>query len=231
MDSLRRFQDDGYKNWIKTTMGLNCLKMRLGDFLENEIEIYHRELRKNVNIKLNGAMENTMSNQVHTVCKEEVCEQWRVAILANHKGGQVYWNHTNPYLWPTRKWEVAKVHMNGGNGKHTRVEEFDISAFLNLKSHCLHFRKFAKPHLFTPVTNARNKVMYSDDFRVERKDLELFLGRIKELGQALETHSPELRKLAEEIEQLQNTDFSFIVNQFGKNWLEGNAEGNAEAQC
>lgn len=45
----------------------------------------------------------------------------------------------------------VKVHMNGGNGKHTRVEEFDISTFLNLMSHCLHFRKFAKPQLFTPV--------------------------------------------------------------------------------
>lgn len=39
------------------------------------------------------------------------------------------------------------------------------------------------------VTNARNKMMHSADFRVERKDLELYLERIKELGQALETHS------------------------------------------
>ncbi|KAK6310991.1 hypothetical protein J4Q44_G00190460 [Coregonus suidteri] len=227
MDSLRRFQDDGYKNWIKTTMGLNCLKTRLGGFLENETETYHCELRKKVNIKLNGAMGNPMCNQIPKVCKEEVCEQWKVAILANHKGGPVYWNNSNPYLWPTKKWEVAKVHMNGGNGKHTTVEEFDISAFLNLMSHCLHFRKFAKPNLFTPVTNVRNKVMHSADFRVERKNLELYLGRIKELGRALETHSPELRELAEEIEQLQNTDFSFIVNQFGKNRAEGKAAGNA----
>ncbi|CAB1326559.1 unnamed protein product [Coregonus sp. 'balchen'] len=139
MDSLRRFQDDGYKNWIKTTMGLNCLKTRLGGFLENETETYHCELRK----------------KIPKVCKEEVCEQWKVAILANHKGGPVYWNNSNPYLWPTKKWEVAK------------------------------------------------------------------------LGRALETHSPELRELAEEIEQLQNTDFSFIVNQFGKNRAEGKAAGNA----
>lgn len=82
--------------------------------------------------------------------------------------------------------------------------------------------------------------MHSADFRVEKMDLESYLGRIKDLGQALKTHSTEFSELAEEIEQvcvrvllspyltftlgtwpvslsqLQNTDFSFIVNWVGK---------------
>uniref|UniRef100_A0AAZ3RJA2 DRBM domain-containing protein n=1 Tax=Oncorhynchus tshawytscha TaxID=74940 RepID=A0AAZ3RJA2_ONCTS len=182
MDSFRRFQDDDYKNWIKTTMGLNCLKTRLGGFLEHETETYHDHLRNKVNAN-KGDLCTTQCNlkkwmprpkQVPQVC--EVCEPWRDEIWANHsfKGGQVYWNNSKPYLWPTKKWEVAKV------------------------------------------TNVRNQVMHSADFRVEKRELESYLGRIKDLGQALKTHYPKFSELTEEIEQLQNTDFSFIMSCVGK---------------
>ncbi|CAB1317300.1 unnamed protein product [Coregonus sp. 'balchen'] len=133
MDTFRRFQDEGYKNWIKTTMGLNFLKTRLGRFLENETETYHDHLRNKVN--------------TDNVCKTECnLKKW------SSRPKQVYWNNSKPYLWPTEKWEVAKT----------------------------------------------------------------YLRRIKDLGQALTAHSPEFRELAEEIEQIKNKDFSFIVNQVGQ---------------
>ncbi|KAK6302886.1 hypothetical protein J4Q44_G00272410 [Coregonus suidteri] len=223
MDTFRRFQDEGYKNWIKTTMGLNFLKTRLGGFLENETETYHDHLRNKVNTdnvcktECNLKKWSSRPKQVPPVCK--VCEPWRDEIWANHssKGGQVYWNNSKPYLWPTEKWEVAKVYMPRGNMDHTTVDQFDISAFLNLMTHCSHFTKFVKSKaLLTQVTNVRNQVMHSADFRVEKTDLETYLRRIKDLGQALTAHSPEFRELAEEIEQIKNKDFSFIVNQVGQ---------------
>uniref|UniRef100_A0AAZ3S414 DRBM domain-containing protein n=1 Tax=Oncorhynchus tshawytscha TaxID=74940 RepID=A0AAZ3S414_ONCTS len=212
MDSFRRFQDDDYKNWIKTTMGLNCLKTRLGGFLEHETETYHDHLRNKVNAN-KGDLCTTQCNlkkwmprpkQVPQVC--EVCEPWRDEIWANHsfKGGQVYWNNSKPYLWPTKKWEVAKVYMPRGNMDHTAVDQFDISAFLNLMTQCSYFAKFVKSKtLITQVTNVRNQVMHSADFRVEKRELESYLGRIKDLGQALKTHYPKFSELTEEIEQLE----------------------------
>ncbi|XP_010889019.2 uncharacterized protein si:ch211-91p5.3 isoform X1 [Esox lucius] len=223
MESFKRFQDDGYKNWIKTTMGLNCLKTRLGDFLENETQTYHNELRNQVKttkgrecIKNCGLRQKGNSKfKVLVLCKE-VCEPWRDAILSYHKGGPVYWNNSKPYLWPTEKWEVAKAHMNNGNGKNTKVEDFDISAFLNLMAHCAYFKKFVKPGVLTEVTNVRNKVMHSADFQVERKDLDDYMARIKNLGLALEKQAPLFSKLAEEIEQLQNINLSFNMNEGGQ---------------
>ncbi|KAJ8011731.1 hypothetical protein DPEC_G00061300 [Dallia pectoralis] len=224
MESFGRFQDDDYKNWIKTTMGLNCLKTRLGDFLENETQKYHDEVRNKVNttngaacaskcgLRQKGGKRSTL---VPEVCKE-VCEPWRAAIKSYHKGGPPNWNNSKPYLWPTEKWEVAKVHMNFGNGEHTRVGEFDISAFLNLMAHCAYFQKFVKPNLLTKVTNVRNNVMHSADFRVKRMDFDNYLETIKQLGSALEEHSPFFSELAEEIKQLQNKDFSSIMNGVGQ---------------
>ncbi|XP_055739787.1 uncharacterized protein si:ch211-91p5.3 isoform X2 [Salvelinus fontinalis] len=107
--------------------------------------------------------------------------------------------------------------MPRGNTDHTAVDQFDISAFLNLMSQCRHFAKFVKSkNLITQVTNVRNQVMHSADFRVVKMDLESYLGRIKDLGQALTTHYPKFSELAEEIEQLQNTDFGFIMSWVGK---------------
>lgn len=39
------------------------------------------------------------------------CEQWKDEILYNHKnkGGEIPWKNCQPHLWPTDKWEVAKV--------------------------------------------------------------------------------------------------------------------------
>nr|XP_046215262.1 uncharacterized protein LOC124041575 isoform X2 [Oncorhynchus gorbuscha] len=107
--------------------------------------------------------------------------------------------------------------MPRGNMDHTTVDQFDISAFLNLMSQCSYFAKFVKSKtLITQVTNVRNQVMHSADFRVEKGELESYLGRIKDLGQALKTHYPKFSELTEEIEQLQNTDFSFIMSCVGK---------------
>ena len=48
---MQRFEDQGYKTWIRTTMILDCLKTRLGSFLENETDVFHNAL--NGKIKLN----------------------------------------------------------------------------------------------------------------------------------------------------------------------------------
>ena len=41
MGCFTRFEDDGYRNWIKTQMGLQSLKLLLQEFIENETETFH----------------------------------------------------------------------------------------------------------------------------------------------------------------------------------------------
>lgn len=52
------------------------------------------------------------SNQLNfqqTIC--EKCAEWKEAIFRNHnnKGLDIHWDNCQPHLWPTDKWEVAKV--------------------------------------------------------------------------------------------------------------------------
>ncbi|XP_056149032.1 uncharacterized protein LOC130123766 isoform X2 [Lampris incognitus] len=219
-DPFRRFQDDGYKNWIKTTLALAHLKTRLGSFLENETETFHRALRDKIQLKGQECSNNCnfgkwapRRNQIPPLqCK--VCAPWRDEIWANHtsKGALVYWNNCTPKLWPKEKWEVAKVYMPKGKKTQRLGKDFDISAFLNLMSFCKHFEQYVQMNLLTKVTFVRNQVMHSADFSVSLEQLEEFLQQIKNLGRALERHSPEFNNLSMRIEELQNLDFSLILS-------------------
>ena len=48
---IQRFEDQGYKTWIRTTMILECLKTRMGRFLENETEAFHNALNGKIKLK------------------------------------------------------------------------------------------------------------------------------------------------------------------------------------
>ncbi|XP_046883057.1 uncharacterized protein LOC124472326, partial [Hypomesus transpacificus] len=159
--------------------------------------------------------------KVSAVC--ERCKPWKDEILANSKG-PLFWNNCKPYLWPEKKWEVAKVYMARGNDKHTSVDQFDISAFLNLMTNCNHFDFEGKNKTVMQVTNVRNRVMHTASWHVKREDLEVNLQRIRELGRALEGKAPNIRALDDDINQLQNIDFSLIIE-----LTKGRAQGHTSA--
>ncbi|XP_071763599.2 uncharacterized protein LOC139918195 [Centroberyx gerrardi] len=216
--SFQRFQNEGYKNWIKTTMGLAYLKRRLENFLEKETETYHQALRNNAD--LNGRecskkcdLKNWKpgSNQKPNWC--ELCLAWREEISANHAGGKLFLINSTPHLWPTDKWEVAKVHMPSGHKNHKSVGDFDICAFLTLMTQCKHFKQFVKDSLCTKVVYVRNQVMHSATLQVKPEDLHDYLDHIRALANALEEQFPEFfESLSKEIDELQNLDFSLVLH-------------------
>ncbi|XP_071399110.1 uncharacterized protein [Centroberyx affinis] len=216
--SFQRFQDEGYKNWIKTTMGLAYLKRRLESFLEKETETYHQALCNNIDLNERECSKKCDlknwkpgTNQKPNLC--ELCSAWEKEISANHAGGKRFLINSTPHLWPTDKWEVAKVHMPSGHKNHKSVGDFDISAFLTLMTQCKHFKHFVKDSLCTKVVYVRNQVMHSASLQVKLEDLHDYLDQIRALANALEEQFPEFFKsLSKEIDELQNLDFSLVLH-------------------
>ncbi|XP_071399109.1 uncharacterized protein [Centroberyx affinis] len=143
----------------------------------------------------------------------ELCSAWEKEISANHAGGKRFLINSTPHLWPTDKWEVAKVHMPSGHKNHKSVGDFDISAFLTLMTQCKHFKHFVKDSLCTKVVYVRNQVMHSASLQVKLEDLHDYLDQIRALANALEEQFPEFFKsLSKEIDELQNLDFSLVLH-------------------
>ncbi|KAJ8350406.1 hypothetical protein SKAU_G00255360 [Synaphobranchus kaupii] len=213
MASYSRFNDEEYKNWLKTTTSLQLLRSRLGRFLENETETFHNSLRNKLKkaICKNGCTIKNVNMKIPEVCPN--CEPWRDAIRNNHnnKNGIIYWNNSKPHLWSSQKWEVAKVYMPRGNKDHNRVDQFDISAVLNFMIFCSHFKNIVKEKVLKEVTSVRNQMMHSADMKVAKKDMEKHLRTILNLVKHLQAHAPELGELEEEISQLEKTELNIMV--------------------
>ncbi|CAL8238653.1 unnamed protein product, partial [Lota lota] len=217
---MQRFEDEGYKTWIKTTMILECLKTRLSSFLENETEDFHAALQGNITLKEKTCVGQpkcesknvTTKLAAETLC--HLCDAWKKEILSKHtsKNWQIFWINSTPHLWPSHKWEVAKVYMSRGNKKHQSVEDFDISAFLNLMMNCKHFQEFVGRDILSEVTNVRNQVMHSSSFAVSADDFQQYVGRIRALGEALGAKVPEFQSFSKDMAEVQNIDFQL---QFG----------------
>ncbi|KAJ8280731.1 hypothetical protein GJAV_G00058270 [Gymnothorax javanicus] len=213
MASYSRFDDEGYKNWLKTTMSLWLLRSRLSGFLENETETFHNSLRNKLkeSICKKSCIIKIIRNKVLDVCQD--CELWRKEILENHgnKKGNIYWENCKPCLWSSEKWEVAKVYMPRGNKAHSTVDQFDISAILNLMIYCKHFTKFAKQQVLTEVTGVRNQMMHSADMKVLKEDMKKHLNKILALVRQLQKYAPELIDLEKEINQLEEAELNIMV--------------------
>ncbi|XP_059914880.1 uncharacterized protein LOC132463024 isoform X4 [Gadus macrocephalus] len=214
---IQRFEDQGYKTWIRTTMILECLKTQMGRFLENETEVFHNALNGKIKLKEKTCIGPTKCDykKVPTVksapnklCR--LCDAWKGEILSEHNNPNpkmVHWINTTPYLWPSHKWEVAKVYMSRGNMKHKSVDDFDISAFLTLMTSCRHFQKFVTGHMLTEVTNVRNQIMHSANFAVTAEDFQDYMGRIRALGEALGEKVPEFQSFSKDMAEIQNINF------------------------
>ncbi|XP_061081612.1 uncharacterized protein LOC133116245 isoform X2 [Conger conger] len=214
MASHRRFEDEQYKNWLKTTMSLQLLRTSLGDFLENETETFHNSLKnklKQATCKNGCTVKANYRNKVPEVCPE--CKPWGEEIFKNHnnKRGEIYWNNSKPCLWSSRKWEVAKVYMPRGNKNHHAVDQFDISAILNLMNVCSHFKNFVKEQIIKEVTHVRNQMMHSADMKVAKEDMQKHLSKILDFVKHLQDRVPHLNNLKDEISQLEEAELNIMV--------------------
>ncbi|KAG8589810.1 hypothetical protein GDO81_006532 [Engystomops pustulosus] len=70
-----------------------------------------------------------------------VCAQWKELILSHHnnRNGEIYWGNSDPSMWPTHYWEVAKVYMPRGQTQYKRPKQSDATALLNLLNNCNYF--------------------------------------------------------------------------------------------
>ncbi|XP_030625513.1 uncharacterized protein CXorf38 homolog [Chanos chanos] len=201
--------DDNDQNWLKVAQSLRILRRRLRPFVENETEIYHNSLRTKIRNTSSGTTCQTKCNikkwnpipkKLPLMCV--ACVPWRDEILANHsaKEGPIHWNNCTPHLWPSKKWEVAKAYMPRGLKRKCNFDDFDISALLNLMTCCKYFRRFIQEHKLNQVIEVRNSVMHCPDMTFSKEEKEGHLDKIRDLGQALAQHAPDLMKLSEEIE-------------------------------
>ncbi|XP_017313397.1 uncharacterized protein si:ch211-91p5.3 isoform X2 [Ictalurus punctatus] len=205
MDSHKRFRDENYRHWLQTAESLYRLRIHIREFVENETESYHRFLRKELKDEICQSKcslhKCAPRPKQFPIC--EKCEKWKDVILKNHKnkGMDIPWNNCQPHLWPTDKWEVAKVYMLRGVKDHHSFDEFDISAILNFMSRCKHFQTFTDGQCINKVISVRNKVMHSPDFRLSKKEMEDSIKIVQELAKILEERAPGLKNLSKEIQQ------------------------------
>uniref|UniRef100_W5L863 Uncharacterized LOC103024880 n=1 Tax=Astyanax mexicanus TaxID=7994 RepID=W5L863_ASTMX len=189
MDNCARFRDEKYKNWLKAAESLYILRNSIRDFVENETETLHKTLRK----KLNSDICNEQCD--YKRCQSplcDTCKRWKSEILETHtgKGKGVYWINCRPYLWPKEKWEVAKVYMPRGHTDHCSFEQFDISAILNFMGSCTHFEPFVQSKDLNKVTNMRNIVMHSPEFRLDEEKMKNVVENVLSLATLLNSHVP-----------------------------------------
>ncbi|KAF7653661.1 hypothetical protein LDENG_00079970 [Lucifuga dentata] len=146
----------------------------------------------------------------------EICAVWKEKILANHTnpGGRVHWRNSNPPLWPTEKWEVAKVFMPDGQKSKNKLRDFDIPALLIFMIHCKHFEEYSLKACCEEIVNVRNEIMHSTYYELEKEELQEYLGRIKVLSEELGEKVPEFKELSKDIEGIQQSDIKLVLPSF-----------------
>ncbi|XP_027011908.2 uncharacterized protein si:ch211-91p5.3 isoform X2 [Tachysurus fulvidraco] len=208
MDSYKRFSDDNYKNWLQTAESLYILRSHIQEFVENETETYHKSLLGKLKGNVCGSKCSLLkcSPKLKKLPICDKCQLWKDAILDNHnqKGIDIPWNNCQPHLWPTDKWEVAKVYMIRGVKRHCSFDQFDISAILNFMYHCKYFASFTPGQYLTKVINVRNKVMHSPDFSLSKEEMTESINSVLELAKILKKHVPGLENISEKIQKFKS---------------------------
>ncbi|XP_060716340.1 uncharacterized protein si:ch211-91p5.3 isoform X2 [Tachysurus vachellii] len=208
MDSYKRFNDDNYKHWLQAAESLYILRSHIQEFVENETETYHKsllgKLKDQVCESKCSLLKCSLKLKKFPICDK--CQLWKNAILDNHnhKGIDIPWNNCQPHLWPTDKWEVAKVYMIRGVKSHRSFDQFDISSILNLMYHCKYFTSFTSGQNLTKVISVRNKVMHSPDFSLSKKEMTESINSVLELAKSLEKHAPGLKTISEKIQKFKS---------------------------
>ncbi|XP_059824239.1 uncharacterized protein CXorf38-like [Hypanus sabinus] len=174
-----RFNDGGYKNWIKAGLCLQKIRDCILGFVITEIEKFHQVLLgTNPNLR-QGICKNSCKShgtKFQTACF--VCREWKKEILRHHtdQNSTIYWGNCCPLLWPTNAWEVAKVYMPRGQANRRGPENCDAAALLNLFIFCDHFH-FERRKVIE-VIKCRNDLMHSIEMSVSAEWFENYKRKI-----------------------------------------------------
>ncbi|XP_056414869.1 uncharacterized protein CXorf38 homolog isoform X2 [Hyla sarda] len=140
-----------------------------------------------------------------------VCAQWKELILAHHnyKNGDIHWGNSNPSLWPTHYWEVAKVYMPRGQAQVRGPEKCDVAALLNLMNTCDYFSGSNLSRV-RELIKCRNELMHSADMKVSSSWLKHFEQKLYDLVSEFK-HVPGLLSGGEEMQKVLLSELSIGV--------------------
>ncbi|XP_070775563.1 uncharacterized protein CXorf38 homolog [Enoplosus armatus] len=217
MESIRIFEKDDHKNWLKGVVSLRCLQEPLKHFIDRQVGIFHQEVRNKCDFvqcdkKCDLRNWKPRPNQIPSFdCP--ACSRWSNVMWANHNNqrGKVMWMNSEPHLWAQKKWEVAKVYMGDGHRKHKSIDDFDIHALLSLMTQCKHFKIFELGTVCEEVTSFRNKIMHSSSLQLKTEDMHRYFHLIRALGDALAKHDTAFITLSQDIDEIQNLDFRLML--------------------
>ncbi|KAF5901393.1 uncharacterized protein DAT39_008886, partial [Clarias magur] len=176
---------------------------------ESDIEVLIESISQCETELLRESLRHLLSNSdvegnPFPICDK--CEKWKDEILKNHnhKLIDIPWGNCQSCLWPTDKWEVAKVYMLRGIKNHHSFDQLDISSILNFMHHCKHFKGITQDQHLTKVINVRNTVMHSPDFRFSEKEMTDGIKNVLDLAKSLENRVPGLKTISTKIQQFNN---------------------------
>ncbi|XP_051557799.1 uncharacterized protein CXorf38-like isoform X1 [Myxocyprinus asiaticus] len=200
-----RLRDEEYRNWLKTQQCLSVLRSRIRNFVDKETGTFHRTLLNNPALTERNCNDEVCYTRTKkdSLCKSCI-EGWRREILTYHTAQKTYSKGFDACQWPTNKWEVAKVFMPSGHKNHSKLDQFDVSAILNLMRFCKHFSSFIPCQFLENVVQVRNALMHSPDFKLTTEEMNMHVEKVMTLVKTLQTHVPELNGFEEEMKQLNN---------------------------
>ena len=123
--------DIRYQNWLRAGHGLKVLKEVLEDFVTSHISLFHADILQNVKcssaatdiskqtypLKCNIRPQeifctvhnsNSRINHCTDDCPNEYCHRIAKYIAKHHRRLKPLWTNTNPSLWISDPWEIAK---------------------------------------------------------------------------------------------------------------------------
>jgi len=155
-----RFNNRKYGNWVKNSLSLLYLKEGVTKFSDEKAGEFHRKVTELVRLKSPTASTTKCTQCTHKSvkkahnkkdptwrinCSNNVCSVWLEEILPYHSHlpqPKIAWANSNPQLWPSDVWELAKLFQPYGCETHSKAEDSDCTALLTMMLDCTFFHKF-----------------------------------------------------------------------------------------
>ena len=141
--------DNNYLNRVKVDKSLSYLKAGIINFCDDKARDLHEEVTKRVVLKSTQAATTWCNNctnrsiikirgQYKMNCANNICNVWFEEIQALHQ----WYPHFNlksksdPQIWPTDSWEVAKCFQSIGSSSSRSAEDSDVNDLLLMIKNC-----------------------------------------------------------------------------------------------
>ena len=157
-----RFNNRKYGNWVKNSLSLLYLKEGITKFSDEKAGEFHKDVAERVRLRRAGtaspkctkctyksAVKTKTPDKTNTTwrmnCNSNICNVWLEEILPYHAHlplPNIAWANSNPKLWQSDVWELAKLFQPYGCENHSKAEDSDCTALLTMMLDCTFFHKY-----------------------------------------------------------------------------------------